>query len=102
MMKRFEGTDTYIAMDDLMMAVNAALTLERPLYEWHIKSTTNAQHGLYEYDAASRLRDELLKLDGDQGARAVLERHRDAVRLLECDDPGILFDVDRKSDLAAK
>jgi molybdenum cofactor cytidylyltransferase len=46
------------------------------------------------------LRDELLKLDGDQGARAVLERHRDSVRLVECDDPGILFDVDRKSDIA--
>ena len=45
------------------------------------------------------LRDELLKLDGDQGARAVVERHRDSVQLIECDDPGILFDVDRKSDL---
>jgi molybdenum cofactor cytidylyltransferase len=48
------------------------------------------------------LRDELLALSGDQGARAVLERHRDAVKLLECDDPGILLDIDRKSDLAAK
>jgi len=46
------------------------------------------------------LRDELLALDGDQGARAVVERHRDSVRLIECDDPGILFDVDRKSDIA--
>jgi molybdenum cofactor cytidylyltransferase len=45
------------------------------------------------------LRDELLKLDGDQGARAVVERHRDAVQLIECDDPGVLFDVDRKGDL---
>ena len=84
-MKRFEGTDTYIATDDLMMAVNAALMLERPLlvkgepgtgktmlaieiarslgrqlFEWHIKSTTKAQHGLYEYDAVSRLRDSQL------------------------------------------
>ncbi len=84
-MKRFEGTDTYIATDDLMMAVNAALTLERPLlvkgepgtgktmlaieiaraigrplFEWHIKSTTKAMHGLYEYDAVSRLRDSQL------------------------------------------
>jgi len=84
-MKRFEGTDNYVATDDLTMAVNAALTLERPLlvkgepgtgktqlaieiaraldrplYEWHVKSTTKAQHGLYEYDAVSRLRDSQL------------------------------------------
>jgi len=83
--KRFEGTDSYVATDDLMMAVNAALALERPLlvkgepgtgktmlaievaralgrplFEWHIKSTTKAQHGLYEYDAVSRLRDSQL------------------------------------------
>ena len=45
------------------------------------------------------LREELLALDGDQGARAVLDRHRDSVRLIECDDPGILIDIDRKSDL---
>src|SRR6187455_1681243 len=92
-MKRFEGTDTYIATDDLMMAVNAALTLERPLlikgepgtgktmlaievakalkrplYEWHIKSTTKAQHGLYEYDAVSRLRDSQL---GDERVKDI-------------------------------
>ena len=46
------------------------------------------------------LRDELLKLDGDQGARALVERHRDSIQLIECDDPGVLFDVDRKSDIA--
>ena len=82
---KFTGTDTYIATDDLMTAVNASVTLERPLlvkgepgtgktllaeeiatslgkpfYEWHIKSTTKAQHGLYEYDAVSRLRDSQL------------------------------------------
>ena len=45
------------------------------------------------------LRDELLALDGDQGARAVLERHRNAVKLVECDDPGILLDIDRRADL---
>ena len=50
----------------------------------------------------AQLRDELLALDGDQGARAVVERHREAVNLVECDDPGILLDIDRKSDLAAK
>jgi molybdenum cofactor cytidylyltransferase len=46
------------------------------------------------------LRDELLALSGDEGARAVLDRHRDAVKLIECDDPGILLDIDRKSDLS--
>jgi molybdenum cofactor cytidylyltransferase len=46
------------------------------------------------------LREELLALGGDQGARAVVERHRDAVKLFECDDPGILLDVDRKNDIA--
>ena len=82
---RFTGTSTYVATDDLMMAVNAAVTLERPilvkgepgtgktqlalevanaldkpLFEWHIKSTTKAQQGLYEYDAVARLRDSQL------------------------------------------
>ena len=47
----------------------------------------------------AQLRDELLALDGDQGARAVMERHREAVKLIECEDPGILLDIDRKSDL---
>ncbi|MEL6287079.1 MAG: MoxR family ATPase, partial [Pseudomonadota bacterium] len=79
---RFEGTKDYVATDDLRVAVNAAIALERPLLvkgepgtgktvlaieiakalgmpliEWHIKSTTKAQQGLYEYDAVSRLRD---------------------------------------------
>jgi MoxR-like ATPase len=82
---RFSGTDSYVATPDLMMAVNAAVTLgrpllikgepgtgktqlaseiaaalKRPLYEWHIKSTSKAQQGLYEYDAVSRLRDSQL------------------------------------------
>ena len=48
----------------------------------------------------SPLRDELLALTGDQGARSVLERHRDAVKLIECEDPGVLYDIDRKGDLA--
>jgi MoxR-like ATPase len=82
---RFTGTSSYVATQDLMMAVNAAVTLERPilikgepgtgktqlameisraldrpLYEWHIKSTTKAQQGLYDYDAVARLRDSQL------------------------------------------
>ncbi|MBU2982795.1 MoxR family ATPase [Lentibacter algarum] len=82
---KFNGTDAYIATDDLKTAVNAAVTLERPLLvkgepgtgktelarqvasalgmkmiEWNIKSTTKAQQGLYEYDAVSRLRDSQL------------------------------------------
>jgi MoxR-like ATPase len=82
---KFNSTDTYIATDELKMAVNAAVTLERPLLikgepgtgktmlaeeianslgmeliSWHIKSTTKAQQGLYEYDAVSRLRDSQL------------------------------------------
>ncbi len=82
---RFEGTSAYVATDDLKVAVNAAATLRRPLLvkgepgtgktvlaheiaaafgsnllEWHIKSTTKAQQGLYEYDAVSRLRDSQL------------------------------------------
>ena len=83
--KRFDGTDSYVATDELKLAVNAAVTLARPLLvkgepgtgktqlaqevaralghpllEWHIKSTTKAQQGLYEYDAVSRLRDSQL------------------------------------------
>jgi len=82
---QFEGTSSYVAADDLTTAVNAAIALERPLLvkgepgtgktelakqvasslglpliEWHIKSTTKAQQGLYEYDAVSRLRDSQL------------------------------------------
>src|ERR1700727_3970979 len=82
---RFEGTSAYVAPDDLKVAVNAAIALERPLLvkgepgtgktvlaievakalgapliEWHIKSTTKAMQGLYEYDAVTRLRDSQL------------------------------------------
>ena len=82
---KFTGTDSYIATDDLMLAVNSAMVLGRPLlvkgepgtgktmlaeevaralgkelFQWHVKSTTKAQQGLYEYDAVSRLRDSQL------------------------------------------
>src|SRR4051812_32022809 len=84
-MTKFTGTESYVATDDLKLAVNAAVTLQRPLLSkgepgtgktilaeeiakalgrrliaWHIKSTTKAQQGLYEYDAVSRLRDSQL------------------------------------------
>jgi len=90
---RFEGTDTYVATDDLRVAVNAAIVLERPLLvkgepgtgktvlarevatalnapliEWHIKSTTKAQQGLYDYDAVNRLRDSQL---GDERVKDI-------------------------------
>jgi MoxR-like ATPase len=85
---RFEGTQSYVTTQDLMLAVNASITLQRPLlikgepgtgktmlaeevaaalglplFQWHIKSTTKAQQGLYEYDAVSRLRDSQLGQD---------------------------------------
>ncbi|SOE47937.1 ATPase associated with various cellular activities, AAA_5 [plant metagenome] len=90
---RYEGSSRYVATDDLKLAVNAALTLQRPLLikgepgtgktllaeevaealgrplmQWHIKSTTKAQQGLYEYDAVSRLRDSQL---GDEKVRDI-------------------------------
>jgi MoxR-like ATPase len=102
---RFEGTADYVATEDLMVAVNAAIRLERPLLvkgepgtgktelarqvasalglrliEWHVKSTTRAQQGLYEYDAVSRLRDSQL---GD-------ERVQDVANYIK---PGKLWDA---------
>ena len=90
---KFQGTDQYVATDDLKLAVNAALKLQRPLLvkgepgtgktmlaeqvsealgmpllQWHIKSTTKAQQGLYEYDAVSRLRDSQL---GDEKVKDI-------------------------------
>lgn len=90
---KFTGTDNYVATQDLMLAVNAAITLKRPLLvkgepgtgktmlaeevaqslgmpllQWHIKSTTKAQQGLYEYDAVSRLRDSQL---GDERVKDI-------------------------------
>jgi MoxR-like ATPase len=87
-MQQFKGTDTYIASNELQVAVNASMHLEKPLLvkgepgtgktllaheianslgkqliTWHIKSTTKAQQGLYEYDAVSRLRDSQLGND---------------------------------------
>ncbi|MCK0138867.1 MoxR family ATPase [Aliiroseovarius sp. F47248L] len=99
MTKRFEGTESYVATDDLKVAVNAAVTLQRPLLvkgepgtgktelamqvagalgarmiEWNIKSTTKAQQGLYEYDAVSRLRDSQLGEERVHDVRNYIKR----------------------------
>src|SRR4029453_487548 len=90
---KFQGSENYVATPDLMLAVNAAVTLKRPLLvkgepgtgktmlaeevagalgmplmQWHIKSTTKAQQGLYEYDAVSRVRDSQL---GDERVKGI-------------------------------
>ena len=108
---KFQGTAGYVATDDLTMAVNAAVTLERPLlvkgepgtgktelakqvaqaldlemYEWNVKSTTRAQQGLYEYDAVSRLRDSQL---GD-------DRVNDVKNYIRKGKLWQAFDADRK------
>ena len=95
---KFTGTKDYVATDDLKIAVNASIVLERPLLikgepgtgktvlaeevakaigapllTWHIKSTTKAQQGLYEYDAVSRLRDSQL---GDQRVSDISQLHQ--------------------------
>ncbi len=94
---KFQGSKNYVATDDLMLAVNAACTLQKPLLvkgepgtgktmlaeevaatlgipllQWHIKSTTKAQQGLYEYDAVSRLRDsQLSTIDGGEKVKDI-------------------------------
>ena len=103
---KFQGSATYVATPDLMLAVNAAATLKRPLLvkgepgtgktmlaeevaqalgmpllQWHIKSTTKAQQGLYEYDAVSRLRDsQLAGIVGSDGSERVRNIHNYIVR----------------------
>ena len=121
---RFEGTEDYVATDDLRVAVNAAITLERPLLvkgepgtgktvlaievarsigapliEWHVKSTTKAQQGLYEYDAVSRLRDGQM---GEERARDVRNYIRQG-KLWEAfvadERPVLLIDEIDKADI---
>ncbi len=112
---RFEGTSSYVATDDLRLAVNAAVKLQRPLLikgepgtgktmlaeevatglgmpllQWHVKSTTKAQQGLYEYDAVSRLRDSQL---GDERVKDI---HNYIVKgvlwqAFEADEPVVLL-----------
>jgi MoxR-like ATPase len=93
---KFQGSKNYVATQDLMLAVNASAALKKPLLvkgepgtgktmlaeevaealklpllQWHIKSTTKAQQGLYEYDAVSRLRDSQLTVDGDEKVKDI-------------------------------
>ncbi len=123
-MSEFRGTERYIATDELMLAVKAAMLLSRPLlikgepgtgktllaaeiarslamplYEWHIKSTTKAQQGLYEYDAVSRLRDSQL---GDARVRDIGNYIVKGTlwEAFECDvQPVVLIDEIDKADI---
>ena len=121
---KFKGTDSYVATPDLMVAVNAAITLQRPLLvkgepgtgktilaqeiaraikrpliEWHVKSTTKAQQGLYEYDAVSRLRDSQLGNEKVHDIRNYIRRGK----LWEAFDadvaPVLLIDEIDKADI---
>ena len=121
---RFAGTQDYVATDDLTLAVNAAVTLQRPLlvkgepgtgktrlaqevaralgmpyFEWHVKSTTKAQQGLYEYDAVSRLRDSQL---GDSKVKDIAN-YIVKGKLWECFEsettPVLLIDEIDKADI---
>ena len=124
MSTRFEGSDHYVSTPDLTLAVNAAIRLQRPLlikgepgtgktllaeevaaalglplYQWHIKSTTKAQQGLYEYDAVSRLRDSQL---GDERVRDIANYIVRGVlwQAFENDSPSVvLIDEIDKADI---
>ncbi len=123
-MSRFEGTDRYIATDDLKVAVNAAVALERPLlikgepgtgktvlaYEiakafdaplitWHVKSTTKAHNGLYEYDAVSRLRDSQLGEERVHDVRNYLKKGKLWEAFTAPVRPVLLIDEIDKADI---
>ena len=122
--KKFTGTSSYIATDDLTMAVNAAVTLERPilvkgepgtgktqlaievarslgrpLHEWHIKSTTKAQQGLYEYDAVARLRDSQLGDDRVHDIANYIVRGKIWEAFESDEQPVLLIDEIDKADI---
>lgn len=121
---KFEGTDDYVATRDLMMAVNAAITLERPLLikgepgtgktvlaheiakglgapllEWNIKSTTKAQQGLYEYDAVARLRDSQLGDDRVHDINNYIKRGKMWDAFTSDTRPILLIDEIDKADI---
>jgi MoxR-like ATPase len=121
---RFEGTSTYVATDDLRIAVNAAIALERPLLikgepgtgktilahevaqsvgarliEWHIKSTTKAQQGLYDYDAVSRLRDSQLGDERVKDIRNYIRRGKLWEAFTADERPVLLIDEIDKADI---
>jgi MoxR-like ATPase len=123
-MSRFEGTSNYIATDDLKVAVNAAVALERPLlikgepgtgktvlaYElaralnaplitWHVKSTTKAHNGLYEYDAVSRLRDSQLGDERVHDVRNYLKKGKLWEAFTAPTRPVLLIDEIDKADI---
>ncbi|WP_292079971.1 MULTISPECIES: AAA family ATPase [Brevundimonas] len=123
-MSRFEGTDRYIATSDLKVAVNAAVALERPLlikgepgtgktvlaYEiakafdaplitWHVKSTTKAHNGLYEYDAVSRLRDSQLGEERVHDVRNYLKKGKLWEAFTAPARPVLLIDEIDKADI---
>lgn len=121
---KFTGTDSYVTTDDLNMAVNAAVVLERPLlvkgepgtgktllaeqvaeslgkklFQWHIKSTTKARHGLYEYDAVSRLRDSQLGEEKVQDIANYIEKGP-MWQAFDCDEQAVvLIDEIDKADI---
>jgi MoxR-like ATPase len=121
---RFTGTDTYVATQDLAVAVNAAVTLERPLLvkgepgtgktvlaeevaralgapllTWHVKSTTKAQQGLYEYDAVSRLRDSQLGDPRVSDIRHYIRRGKLWEAFAAPERPVLLIDEIDKADI---
>jgi len=121
---RFEGTSAYVATDDLKVAVNAAITLERPLLvkgepgtgktvlaleiakslsapllEWHVKSTTKALQGLYEYDAVSRLRDSQLGDERVKDIRNYIKRGKLWDAFVADERPVLLIDEIDKADI---
>src|SRR5277367_4585888 len=121
---RFEGTSAYVATDDLKVAVNAAIALERPLLvkgepgtgktvlaieiakaigstliEWHIKSTTKALQGLYEYDAVTRLRDSQLGDARVKDIRNYIKRGKLWEAFASDERPVLLIDEIDKADI---